>query len=123
MVEQDLHDAPCAAADAKAFEILVRRHHRRLLGYAISIVDDENTARDVVQDAFVVAHTVWRGLGHWAQPLAKAEKGKGWGAGELHNTYVKQLGKAAKAKVSKAAAKAVATKPKKVAKDAPRKKG
>lgn len=24
-------------------------------------------------DAFAVAHTVWRGLGHWAQPLAKAE--------------------------------------------------
>jgi carnitine 3-dehydrogenase len=49
------------------------------------------------------------------EALAKAEKGKGWGAGELHNVYVKQLGKAAKAKVSKAAEKAVATKPKKVA--------
>lgn len=24
-------------------------------------------------DAFAVAHTVWRGLGHWCQPLAKAE--------------------------------------------------
>jgi carnitine 3-dehydrogenase len=48
------------------------------------------------------------------EALARAEKGKGWGAGELHNTYVKQLGKAAKAKVSKAAAKAKATKPKKV---------
>ncbi len=49
------------------------------------------------------------------EALAKAEKGRGWGAGELHNSYVKQLGKAAKAKVSKAAEKAVATKPKKVA--------
>ena len=50
------------------------------------------------------------------EALAKAEKGKGWGAGELHNSYVKQLGKAAKAKVSKAAEKAKATKPKKTAK-------
>ncbi len=50
------------------------------------------------------------------EALAKADKGKGWGAGELHKTYVKQLGKAAKAKVSVAAEKAKATKPKKVAK-------
>ncbi|HHZ07983.1 MAG TPA: L-carnitine dehydrogenase, partial [Rhizobiales bacterium] len=49
------------------------------------------------------------------EALARAEKGKGWGAGELHNAYVRQLGKRAKAKVSKAAAKAVATKPKKAA--------
>jgi carnitine 3-dehydrogenase len=48
------------------------------------------------------------------EALARAEKGKGWGAGELHNAYVKQLGKASKAKVSKAAEKAKATKPKKV---------
>ena len=51
------------------------------------------------------------------EALAKAEKGRGWGAGELHNSYVKRLGKAAKAKVSKAAEKAKAGKPKKVAKD------
>jgi carnitine 3-dehydrogenase len=50
------------------------------------------------------------------EALAKAEKGKGWGAGELHNSYVKALGKASKAKVSKAAAKAKAEKPKKAAK-------
>ena len=48
------------------------------------------------------------------EALAKADKGKGWGAGELHKTYVKQLGAAAKAKVSVAAEKAKATKPKKV---------
>jgi carnitine 3-dehydrogenase len=48
------------------------------------------------------------------EALAKADKGKGWGAGELHRTYVKQLGAAAKAKVSVAAEKAKATKPKKV---------
>lgn len=46
--------------------------------------------------------------------LAKQNKGKGWGAGELHNGYVKQLSKlAAKPKTSKAAEKAKAQKPKK----------
>ncbi len=29
------------------------------------------------------------------EALGKAEKGKGWGAGELHNAYVRQLGKLA----------------------------
>jgi len=48
--------------------------------------------------------------------LAKQNGGKGWGAGELHRNYVGQLGKAAKAKVSKSAAKAKAEKPKKAAK-------
>ena len=56
MVEHELQDAPSVSADTKAFEILVRRHHRRLLAYATSILIDENTARDVVQDAFVVAY-------------------------------------------------------------------
>lgn len=50
------------------------------------------------------------------EALAKAEKGKGWGAGEIQNGYVRQLGKAAKAKVSKSAEKAKAGKPKKVVK-------
>ena len=40
--------------------------------------------------------------------LSKTNKGKGWGAGELHKDYVKQLGK--KAGVSAAAAKAKAGK-------------
>ena len=39
----------------KAFEILVRRHHRRILGYAISVSGDEDAARDIVQDSFLVA--------------------------------------------------------------------
>ena len=38
----------------------------------------------------------------------KENKGKGWGAGELHKAYVKQLGKGGEAKLSKAAAKAKA---------------
>ena len=48
------------------------------------------------------------------EALSKQNKGKGWGAGELHNSYVKQLTKlAAKPKTSKAAEKAKAEKPKK----------
>jgi carnitine 3-dehydrogenase len=48
------------------------------------------------------------------EALAKQNKGKGWGAGALHNGYVKQLSKlASKPKVSKAAEKAKATKAKK----------
>jgi len=57
------------------------------------------------------------------EALAKAEKGRGWGAGELHNSYVKSLGKGAKAKVSKAAEQAKATKPKKAAPAKAKKKG
>lgn len=49
------------------------------------------------------------------EALAKADQGKGWGAGELHNAYVMQLGRASKPKLSAAAAKAKATKPKKSA--------
>jgi len=56
MDEQDLQESPPKAMGTKAFEILVRRHHRRLLAYATSILGDENTACDVVQDSFVVAH-------------------------------------------------------------------
>ena len=48
--------------------------------------------------------------------LAKQNGGKGWGAGELHKGYVKQLGRASKAKVSRAAEKAKAQKPKKAKK-------
>ncbi len=48
------------------------------------------------------------------QALAKQNKGKGWGAGELHNSYTKQLSSlAAKPKASKAAENAKADKPKK----------
>ncbi|MHA6644336.1 carnitine 3-dehydrogenase [Mesorhizobium sp. A623] len=45
--------------------------------------------------------------------LSKQNKGKGWGAGALHKDYTKQLAKQAASKVSKAAEKAKADKPKK----------
>jgi carnitine 3-dehydrogenase len=50
------------------------------------------------------------------EALSRTNRGKGWGAGELHKDYVKKLGKmAAKKPLSKAAAKARAEKPRKVA--------
>src|SRR5438876_2266457 len=42
--------------DAKAFEILVRLHHRRLIAYALSLTRREDVAEDLVQDAFLVAY-------------------------------------------------------------------
>ncbi len=41
--------------DSKAFEILVREHHRRLLAYGISLAQNEVIAEDLVQDAFITA--------------------------------------------------------------------
>ena len=57
--------------------------------------------------------------------LSKQNKGKGWGAGALHNDYTKRLAKLAskKPKASKAAAKAKAEKPVKKAKATKKKKG
>jgi RNA polymerase sigma factor (sigma-70 family) len=42
--------------DAKAFEILVRLHHRRLIAFALALTGREDVAEDLVQDAFLVAH-------------------------------------------------------------------
>lgn len=52
------------------------------------------------------------------EALSRENKGKGWGAGQLHKAYVDRLGKART--VSKAAAKAKAEKPRKVVKVQPR---
>ncbi|WP_379062083.1 3-hydroxyacyl-CoA dehydrogenase NAD-binding domain-containing protein [Mesorhizobium sp. UC22_110] len=60
------------------------------------------------------------------EALSKQNKGKGWGAGALHNSYTKQLTDLATArtKISSAAAKAKATKPvKKATKKTAGKKG
>jgi RNA polymerase sigma-70 factor, ECF subfamily len=45
--------------DAQAFRKLVERHQRRAFAIAISLVRDENDAREVVQEAFLRVH---RGL-------------------------------------------------------------
>ena len=59
------------------------------------------------------------------EALSKQNKGKGWGAGALHNDYTKRLAKLAsnKPKASKAAEKAKAEKPVKKAEDAKEKEG
>src|SRR5438093_10859900 len=42
--------------DARAFEILVRLHHRRLIAYALSLTRRNDVAEDIVQEAFLVAY-------------------------------------------------------------------
>lgn len=53
----ELPDDPDAAVRA-----LFVTHHRRLVGYARLLTDDQQTAEDLVQDAFVSLHRRWRGL-------------------------------------------------------------
>ncbi|MFC1582227.1 sigma-70 family RNA polymerase sigma factor [Planctomycetota bacterium] len=42
--------------NGRAFEILVRQHHRRLLAYAGSLNSDPVLAEDLVQEAFITAY-------------------------------------------------------------------
>jgi len=48
------------AGDREAFRKLVERHQRRAFAIALSLVRDENDARELVQDAFL---RVYKGLG------------------------------------------------------------
>lgn len=43
-------------ADPDQFSKLIENHHRELTVYALAMTRDPNTAREVVQDAFVVAY-------------------------------------------------------------------
>jgi RNA polymerase sigma-70 factor (ECF subfamily) len=49
--------AGIAAGDAEAARALVRRHQRRVVGLAVTIVGDQDAAEDVAQEAFT---RVWR---------------------------------------------------------------
>ncbi len=49
--------AGIAAGDAEAAKALVRRHQRRVVGLAVTIVGDADAAEDVAQEAFL---RVWR---------------------------------------------------------------
>lgn len=42
--------------DLDAFELLVRKHQKRMLNIALRLIDDYEEACEVVQDAFVSAH-------------------------------------------------------------------
>jgi len=71
---------PHNTADVKAFEILVRQYHRRLLAYATTLTRQEAGAEDLVQDAFVTAY----------QNLAKFDTSRDFGAwvrGIIKNKY------------------------------------
>ena len=42
--------------DSRAFEILVREHHRMLLAYAMALTSNAAVAEDLAQDAFLAAY-------------------------------------------------------------------
>ena len=56
--------------EPRAFEILVRQHHRRVRSYALALVPREDVADDLVQDAFLIAH----------RDLAKFDPSRDFGA-------------------------------------------
>ena len=43
-------------SDNKLFEVLIREHHRSLLAYAQSLVKNNSTAEDLVQEALLTAY-------------------------------------------------------------------
>lgn len=61
----------------KSFEILVREHHRRLMAYALSMVRQESTAQDLVQESFVTAYQnlsrfdVSKDFGSWVRGIIR----------------------------------------------------
>ena len=57
---QALALSPPEPMDRQRFTDLVRQHHLTLLSYARALAGSENTARELVQDAFVAA---WQNLG------------------------------------------------------------
>jgi RNA polymerase sigma factor (sigma-70 family) len=70
--------------DSKAFEILVRLHHRRMRAYALAMVRRAEEAEDLVQDAFVTAY----------QNLAKFDTQRDFGMwlrGIIRNKYLERL--------------------------------
>ena len=56
-----------AGSDAQAFEILVRRHQRRILNLIYHSIGDRMQAEDVAQEVFL---RVWRAAGEY-EPKAK----------------------------------------------------
>jgi len=44
------------AVEGRAYEILVRLNHRRVLAYALALTHRQEVAEDLVQEAFLVAH-------------------------------------------------------------------
>ena len=59
--------ARIARSDARAFEILVKRHQRRILNLIYRSIGDRNQAEDVAQEVFL---RIWRAAGDYT-PKAK----------------------------------------------------
>ena len=63
--------------DPDGFSDLVRTHHRDLLVYALALTKDSHTAREIVQDSFVVAFEkietfdVTRDFGAWMRGIVR----------------------------------------------------
>ena len=61
----------------KLFEILVREHHHRLVAFAMSLGVERETARDLVQDSFIVAYAkmdqfdTTRDFGAWMRGIVR----------------------------------------------------
>jgi RNA polymerase sigma-70 factor (sigma-E family) len=55
-------DEPERLGRAEAVANLFVAHHRRLVGLAVLLVDDRETAEDVVQEAFIGLHRRWAKL-------------------------------------------------------------
>jgi len=64
-------------AEEKDFETLVRENHRELLVYALALTKNPTTAKDIVQDSFVVAFEkrdtfdVTRDFGTWMRGIVR----------------------------------------------------
>lgn len=59
--------ARCLAGDEKAFELIARQYGSLLLRTAYLLVQDEETAKDIVQESLLLA---WRNLGKLREPTA-----------------------------------------------------
>jgi RNA polymerase sigma-70 factor (ECF subfamily) len=61
----------------KAFEILVRQHHRRVLAFALALVQREEVAEDLAQEAFLEAYRKLdqfdptRDFGRWVRGIVR----------------------------------------------------
>ena len=55
-------DAPLRWTPDEAVENLYAAHYRQLVRLSVLLVRDQETAEEVVQDAFVALHGKWRGL-------------------------------------------------------------
>ncbi len=56
LISQNQHDDDPGAGHPDDFAGLVERHHRNLLVYAVALTRNHATARDIVQESFILAY-------------------------------------------------------------------